>query len=107
MLVRLFEHQGSDEKQAGAIAAIAPKIGCIPQTLREWVKQAEKDSGMRDGMSKVLLLESLDLLRAGDFRPGGAMRPVEEDIRCACKHGRILERVYEKVWCAGVSLSAT
>ena len=27
------------------------KIGCIPQTLREWVKQAEKDSGMRDGVT--------------------------------------------------------
>ena len=47
----VFEHQGSYETQAGAIAAIAPKIGCIPQTLREWVKQAEKDSGMRDGVT--------------------------------------------------------
>ena len=42
----VFEHQGSYETQAGAIAAIAPKIGCIPQTLSGWVKQAEKDSGM-------------------------------------------------------------
>lgn len=47
----VFEHQGSYETQAGAIAAIAPKIGCIPQTLREWVKQAEKDSGLRDGVT--------------------------------------------------------
>lgn len=45
----VLEHQGSYETQAGAIAAIAPKIGCILQTLREWVKQAEKDSGLRDG----------------------------------------------------------
>lgn len=41
----VFEHQGSYKTQAGAIAAIAPKIGYILQTLREWVKQAEKDSG--------------------------------------------------------------
>ncbi len=41
----VFEHQGSYETQAGAIAAIAPKIGGIPQTLHEWVKQAEKDRG--------------------------------------------------------------
>ena len=47
----VFEHQGSYETQAGAIAAIAPKIGCIPQTLSGWVKQAEKDSGMRDGVT--------------------------------------------------------
>ncbi len=46
----VFEHQGSYETQAGAIVAIA-KIGCIPQTLREWVKQAEKDSGLRDGVT--------------------------------------------------------
>lgn len=38
----VFEHQGSYETQAGAIAAIAPKIGCIPQALRGWVGQAEK-----------------------------------------------------------------
>ena len=47
----VFEHQGSYETQAGAIAAIAPKIGCIPQTLSGCVKQAEKDSGMRPGMT--------------------------------------------------------
>jgi transposase-like protein len=47
----VFEHQGSNETQAGAIAAIAPKIGCIPQTLSGCAKQAEKDSGMRDGVT--------------------------------------------------------
>ena len=47
----VFEHQGSYETHAGAIAAIAPKIDCIPQTLRGWVKQAEKDRGMRDGVT--------------------------------------------------------
>ena len=47
----VFEHQGSYETQAGAIAAIAPKIGCIPQTVSGWVKQAEKDCGMRDGVT--------------------------------------------------------
>jgi transposase len=41
----VFEHQGSYETQAGAIAAIAPRIGCIVQTLNGWVKQVEKDRG--------------------------------------------------------------
>lgn len=45
----MFEHQSSCETRAGANTAIAPKIGYIPQTLRDWVKHAEKDSGMRDG----------------------------------------------------------
>ncbi|MCF4119057.1 hypothetical protein JMK10_20410, partial [Rhodovulum sulfidophilum] len=42
---------GKVKTQADAIAAIAPKIGCIPQTLSGWVKQAEKDSGMRDSVT--------------------------------------------------------
>jgi transposase len=70
----VFEHQGSYETQAGAIAAIAPKIGCIPQTLREWVKQAEKDSGMRDGVTteerdriKTLERENRELRQANEI----------------------------------------
>ena len=50
--VRLvFEYQGSYETQADAIAAISPKIGCIPQTLRKWLKHAGKSSGMRGGVT--------------------------------------------------------
>ena len=43
----VLEHQGSYETQGAAIAAIAPKIGCIQETLRNWVRQAERDSGAR------------------------------------------------------------
>lgn len=39
----LLEHQGSYETQAGAKAAMTPKIGYIPQTLRLWVRQAKKN----------------------------------------------------------------
>jgi transposase len=49
----VLEHQGSYETQAAAVAAIAPKIGCIPETLRVWVRQAEKDGGMRDGVTSA------------------------------------------------------
>jgi transposase len=41
----MFEHQSLYETQAAAIAAIAAKIGCIPQTLRGWVMQVEKTAG--------------------------------------------------------------
>jgi transposase len=47
----VLEHQSSYETQAAAIVAIAPKIGCIAETLRVWVRQAEQDSGSRDGIS--------------------------------------------------------
>lgn len=37
--------------RAVRIGAATPKFGCIPQTLRLWVRKAEKDSGMRDGVT--------------------------------------------------------
>lgn len=49
----VLEHQGSYETQSAAVAAIAPKIGCIPETLKIWVRQAERDSGMRDGATSA------------------------------------------------------
>ena len=49
----VLEHQGSYETHSAAVAAIAPKIGCIPETLRVWVRQAERDSGMRDGATSA------------------------------------------------------
>ena len=45
----VLEHQGSYERQSAAGAAIAPEIGCILETLKVWVRQAERDSGARDG----------------------------------------------------------
>ncbi|MBG6070657.1 transposase-like protein [Polaromonas sp. CG_9.7] len=34
-----------------AIESIAPKIGCVPHTLNEWIKRVEVDTGARDGVS--------------------------------------------------------
>jgi len=50
--VRLVqEHRGQYPSLWAAIESIAPKIGCVPQTLLEWVKQAEVDAGGRAGVS--------------------------------------------------------
>ena len=50
--VRLvLEHQHEYPSQWAAIGAIAPKIGCTPETLRRWVRQAEIDTGKRSGVS--------------------------------------------------------
>ena len=49
----VLEHLGSYETQGAAVAAIAPKIGCIPETLKVWVRQAERDSGARDGATSA------------------------------------------------------
>jgi len=45
----IFDHQGEHASQWEAIGSIAAKIGCTAETLRRWVRQAERDSGVRAG----------------------------------------------------------
>ena len=45
----VFEHQGEHGAQHAAIRSIAEKIGCAGETLRHWVRQAERDQGLRAG----------------------------------------------------------
>lgn len=47
----VLEHQGEHESQWTAICSIAAKIGCTAETLRRWVRQAERDNGQREGLS--------------------------------------------------------
>lgn len=48
--VRLvLEHQAEHESQWAAIASVAAKIGCTAETLRRWVRQKERDAGVRPG----------------------------------------------------------
>lgn len=50
--VRLvFEHEKDYPSQWAAICSIAQKSGMTAETLRKWVRQAERDSGRRDGMT--------------------------------------------------------
>ena len=49
--VRLVqEHRGEYPSLWAAVESIAPKIGCVPQTLLEWIKRAEVDAGVREGV---------------------------------------------------------
>jgi transposase-like protein len=45
------EHRNEYPSQWAAIESIAPKIGCVPQTLHDWVKKHEIDTGLRDGIT--------------------------------------------------------
>jgi transposase-like protein len=47
----VHEHQGDHASQWAAIASIAAKIGCTGETLRNWVRQAERDAGTRPGFT--------------------------------------------------------
>jgi len=70
----VFEHQGEHESQWAAINSIASKIGCTPETLRQWVRQAERDQGKRPGLTstererlKELERENRELKRANEI----------------------------------------
>ena len=57
------EHRGEYPSLWAAIESIAPKIGCVPQTLNEWVKRAEVDSGVREGVTSSEAQRVKDLER--------------------------------------------
>src|SRR5512145_658147 len=73
--VRLvLDHESEHESQWAAISSIASKIGCTAETLRKWVRQAERDSGRRPGLTtgererlKELERENRDLKRANEI----------------------------------------
>ena len=73
--VRLvFEQQEKHESQWAAIVSIAEKMGCTPETLRKWVRQSERDTGARPGLTtnerermKDLEREVRELKRANEI----------------------------------------
>jgi len=62
--VRLVR-EAKDEypSQWAAIESIAGKIGCTTETLRRWVRQAERDGGVREGVTTVEQQRIKDLER--------------------------------------------
>ena len=50
--VRMVQEQrGEYPSLWAAVESIAPKIGCVPQTLHEWVKRTEVDASVREGVT--------------------------------------------------------
>ena len=47
----VLDGAGQHESRWAAIVSISSKIGCAPQTLNEWVKKVEVDTGQRGGVT--------------------------------------------------------
>ena len=70
----VFEHSGEHGSQWETISSISSKIGCSAETLRNWVRQAERDRGLRAGLTtderarlKELERENRELRRANEI----------------------------------------
>jgi transposase len=68
------EHRGDYPSLWSAVESIAPKIGCVPQTLLTWVQRQEIDAGVREGVTtadakrmKELERENKELRRANEI----------------------------------------
>ena len=73
--VRMVQgHRGEYPSLWAAIESIVPKIGCVPQTLHEWVKRVEVGAGVREGVTtseaqrmRELERENRELRRANEI----------------------------------------
>ena len=57
------EHRAEYQSLWAAVESIAPKIGCVPQTLLDWVKHDEVEAGVGGGVTKAESQRVKDLER--------------------------------------------
>ncbi|MCA3514434.1 MAG: IS3 family transposase [Rhodobacter sp.] len=100
----VLDHEAEHPSRWAAIMSISGKIGCTGQTLNEWVKKAEVDSGRKPGLTtdmaaklKTLERENRELRQANEilrkasayFCAGGARPPVQAMIAFIDDHRRV------------------
>lgn len=74
----VLDGAGEHGSQWAAVGSIAAKIGCTAETLRRWVRQAERDGGKQAGPTS----EERDRIRALE-RENRELRQANEILRKA------------------------
>ena len=85
----VLEHRGENDSEWAAMSSIASKIGCTAETLRKWVRRAERDQGVRGSTTssererlKELEREVRELKRANEIlRKASAYFAQAEGVR--------------------------
>ena len=73
--VRLVvEHRGEHDSERATIVSVSSKLGCGEETLRKWVRRAERDAGVGPGVKseeeerlRALERENRELRRANEI----------------------------------------
>ena len=82
----VLDQAGEHPSRWAAVTPIAAKIGCTPQTLHDWVKKAEVDSGQRAGVPT----ETAEKLKALE-RENRELRQANEILRKASAYFAMAE----------------
>lgn len=90
----VLEHTAEYDSQWAAICSISAKIGCSPETLRTWVRQAERDQGDRPGLTtderqRLEEREIRELRRANEIlrKASAYFAQAEQGRRAECSGG--------------------
>ena len=82
----VVDHEGEHASRWAAVSSIAGKIGCTAQTLNEWVKRFERDSGVRTGVPSEVA-ERLKALEQENRDPPAGQRDPAQGERLFCPGG--------------------
>ena len=72
------EHESDHASRAAAVRSVAEKVGCHLETLRLWLRQADRDDGVRPGPTS----EERDRIRQLE-RENRELRQANEILRKA------------------------